>query len=198
MKITASLPISRLLLSTCLLALVSPISAQTANSSPVQAANAVSASHAAADNARRVLVMSNAKALAKNSQTVAAEQEVQTINRSKTGSAAWHMETAQRLLQVADQLAREGKAAPVRALANSALTHVNQADRDARDTHTRSAAKTLAGFIHERYLANPAAAIADYKAAADVSPTTANRAKEAASRLERTEQQRALRASRGK
>lgn len=130
---------------------------------------------------------SNALALAKTNNLAAAEVALVALNKAKPNTAAWHMETAQRLMQLAEQLARAGQPGNIAALANSALQHLAQAQPLAPDAHTKAAAKSLEGSIHERYLANPAAALASYQGAAQLSPTTAAKAKEAADRLQKTD-----------
>jgi len=129
----------------------------------------------------------DAKNLAKGSNVVAAEKSLTAINLAPANTAAWHIETAQRLIQTAEQLAREGQTGSVPALTASALAHLDQADPLAKDAPTRATAKTLAGFIHERYRADPVAAKASYQAAVQLSPSTAGAAKEASDRLQKTD-----------
>lgn len=131
--------------------------------------------------------LGNAKALATANNLVAAEAALVPLNVAKPNTAAWRIETAQRLVHLADQLGREGQTRNVAALANSALQHLVQAELLATNVRSRVAAKSLAGFIHERYLANRAAALASYQAAAALSPTTALKAQEAATRLQKTD-----------
>jgi len=129
----------------------------------------------------------NAKNLAKGNDATGAEQALTTLNLAKPNTAEWHMETAQRLMLTAEQLAREGQPASATALVNSALSHLTQADPLAKDAPTRAAAKTFAGFIQERYLANHTAALASYQAAVQLSPATATAAKEASDRLQKSD-----------
>lgn len=129
----------------------------------------------------------DAKNLAKGNSVAAAEQKLMALNHAKPNTAAWHMETAQRLMQTAEQLAREAHTASLPALAASALSHLDQAVQRAKDARTQAAAKTLAGFIHERYLADPVTALANYQAAALLAPSNAANAKEAADRLQKTD-----------
>ena len=131
--------------------------------------------------------MSEAKNLAKANNVAGAEQVLLTLNRAKPNTAGWHMETAQRLMGTAEQLAREARPASIAPLTASALSHLAQADTLTTDARIRAAAKTLAGFIHERYLADRKSALASFQSAALLSPTTATSAKEAADRLQKTE-----------
>ena len=116
----------------------------------------------------------------------AAEAILAGLSKAKPNSAIWHVETAQRLRQVADRLARDAKPANVSALANLALQHLARAEPLATDARMRAAAKAQAGLIHERYLANRPAALAAYQDAAALAPTDA-KSKEAVARLQATD-----------
>jgi hypothetical protein len=126
--------------------------------------------------------MTEAKALAKSKNINALEAKLGAINHAKPNTAAWHIELSHRLIQIADQLARENDTSQIAAIANLAVQHLTQADTLTTDIRTRSAAKTLIGFIQERYLADTVGAIASYDAAAKISPK-ANAASEAGDRL---------------
>jgi hypothetical protein len=130
----------------------------------------------------------SALAHAKSGNLVAAEAALTALNKAKPNTAAWHIETSQRLTQTAEQLARSGKPTNVSALANSALKHLVDAEALTTDVRKKATMKSLAGFIHERYLGNPTAAQASYRAAAQLSPATAGRAQEAADRLQRIDE----------
>lgn len=131
--------------------------------------------------------MAQAKTLAKGNNVVAAEAALTKLNRAKADTADWHIETAHRLLQTAEGLAREGRPRNVAALASSAVTHLNQAFTQASDATTRAAAKTLSGFVQERYLAAPDDALLSYQAAVQAAPQTSAKASEAGERLQRTQ-----------
>jgi hypothetical protein len=137
--------------------------------------------------------LSDARGFAANGSVSGAEQALTRSLHAKANTAAWHMELAQRLLQTADQIARSGKLASVPGLANAALAHVTQADSLAPDAKGKAAAKSLAGFIYERYLGNPTAALASYQAAAKLSPTS--NASRTAERLQHTQDIAASRAA---
>jgi hypothetical protein len=130
--------------------------------------------------------LNNAIALATAKNLVAAEAVLTALNKSKPNTAEWHMEAAQRLMQVAEALAREGHPANVTALAASAVTHLNQAQPLTKNTRTQATAKSLEGSIQERYLADPTTALVSYQIAAQLSPATATKATEAADRLQKT------------
>lgn len=130
--------------------------------------------------------VANANALAKANNVVAAEQALTALNKAKPNTAAWHIETAQRLMLIADQLAREARPAAISALAAGALQHLTRAEALAKSGRTRADAKSLAGFIQERYLANRTAALAAYQGAAQASPTSKS-AREAVARLQQTD-----------
>jgi hypothetical protein len=156
------------------------------------------AAPSAADLARLATergALGEAKALAAARNPAAAEQALVRLNRAPAGTARWHTETTQRLLQVAEQLAREGQPAGVPALVASALGHLDSTEAlskgavtkeaQARDARTRSSAKYTAGFIHERFTGNLPAALASYRAAVEFDPSAAF-AQEAFARLQRT------------
>jgi hypothetical protein len=126
--------------------------------------------------------MSRAQDLAHGNSVVATEQALVALNRTKPNSAAWHMETAQRIIQIVEQLSRSGKLASLPALADSALKHLTQAETLAKDARIKAAAQELAGFVHERFRGNREAALASYEAAVKLSPGS-GRASEAAGRL---------------
>jgi len=138
--------------------------------------------------------MANARALATAGDLSRAEQAVAGLSRARTGSSAWYLETAQRLLQTADTVVRQGTIATAPALANRALQLASralqlaeQAEAVAKTPRSRAAAKSLAGRIQERYLANRPAALAAYQGALQHQPTSAL-AKEAVARLQRIEE----------
>jgi hypothetical protein len=141
--------------------------------------------------------LDKAKNFAKANNVVAAEQALAALNTAKLNTDDWHIETAQRLLQAADQLARDAQPATVATLANRALLNLTQADAKGRSVDARAAAKTLAGFIYERYLGDRTAAIAQYDAAAQLAPATAKNAKDAADRLRKTDNTVKQRVTRG-
>jgi cytochrome c-type biogenesis protein CcmH/NrfG len=131
--------------------------------------------------------METAKQLVKNGDVSGAEIALTTLNLTKPDTAEWNIETAQALMQTAEQIAREGQPQNVPALGNRALQLLVQLETKTNNPATRAAAKTLAGFIQERYLADPQGAVASYEAAAQLAPEKSQRAKEAAERLRRTD-----------
>lgn len=131
------------------------------------------------------LKLDEARSLAKGNNLTAAEQILVTLNRARPNTAAWHIETAQRLLMTAEQMSHEGKTSGIAPMTASALAHLTQAETSAPNIRTRISAKTLIGFVHERYLADPKSALASYQSAAALAPSTSTRAKEAADRLQR-------------
>lgn len=120
--------------------------------------------------------------LSKGVGLVTLENSLTALNQSKPNSAESRLETAQRLLQVAEQAARAGKPANVALLAQRALQQLQVADTPAQDAPTRAAAKTLAAWIYERYLGDSDSALASYQAAAQLDPANA-KANEAATRV---------------
>jgi tetratricopeptide (TPR) repeat protein len=129
----------------------------------------------------------NAKAAAKSGNVTQAEQAIVALNRAKPDTSAYSMETAQRLLGLAEQLAREGQTEKANALASRALQNLTQAETRAKNAAGQAQAKTLAGMIYERYLGDSAAALSAYQTAAQLSPDTATQAQEMAERLKQAD-----------
>lgn len=131
---------------------------------------------------------------ARRDDPIATEQFIVSMNKSTLNSSAWHVETAQRLIQLAHDVPRQGprgKAIP--ALVASALQHLNQAEGLTTNARERASIKALAGLIHERYLGDHTAALTNYRAAAVLAPENAIAVK-AAARLQRTAEVTASRA----
>lgn len=139
-----------------------------------------------ADIANIRAAVNQAKFLAASNNAADAEELLAKLNAALPDTAEWKMETAQRLMQTAEQLARDGQPEKVGALAARALQQLTGAEAIALDAETRVSAKALAGFIYERYLANPTAAAASYQAAVNLSPDKATQAKEAVERLKKS------------
>jgi hypothetical protein len=135
----------------------------------------------------------NARDLARSGNVAAAENLFAGVCWGKKDSAEWHLELAQRLVQTAEELAREGEPQQVEKAVRQALGHLAQVQKKAKNAETEAAASTLAGFIHERYLADEDAAIAQYETAASRAPEAAKAAAESAERLKRTKENRSRR-----
>lgn len=114
--------------------------------------------------------ISDAKAYAKASNMIAAEQAITNLNRSKANTAAWHLETASRLIEAARQLAHEGNPTAVSGLANLSLQHLDQVVSSTKDNKVKAQAKAQSAFIHLRYSGDAASAMADYQAALQFDP----------------------------
>jgi hypothetical protein len=130
--------------------------------------------------------METAKGLAAAGNVARAEETLTSLNKTTRDSAEWHIETAQRMIQLAEQLAREARPAAVPGLATAALQHLVVAQNTAKNAKVKASAKAMTGYIQERYLANQVAALAAYQGAADLAPTS-TKAKEALARLQGTE-----------
>lgn len=116
-------------------------------------------------------VLTNAKTLAKGQNITAAENALTVFNVSKPNTASWHMETTQKLMQIAGDLAKEGgNGATVNAVAQQSLSHLQQASTLAKDAPTQAQSKAAAAFIYLRYLGDPTSAITYYQAAATLAP----------------------------
>lgn len=97
-----------------------------------------------------------------------AERALSDSNLSPAGTANWHMETAQKLIQLAEDLARSGRPSP--GLAQSALQNALRASQLATTPETALGARLLAGFICERFLADRGGALGHYRAAVQLAP----------------------------
>ena len=116
-------------------------------------------------------VLSNATALAKSQNITAAENALTVFNLSAPNTANWHLETTQKLMQMAGDLARQaGNAATVNAVALQSLTHLQQASAMAKDAPTQAQSKAAAALIYLRFLGDPTSAITYYQAAAKLAP----------------------------
>jgi hypothetical protein len=128
-----------------------------------------------------------AKALINGNNINGAEEKLVVLNASKVDTSAWHFETAQRLVHLAEEMSREGNRSGVNALINQSLVRLEQAalvGRAERESKAEASAKTLAGRLHERYRGDITAALASYRSALLIDPNDAG-AKEALQRLER-------------
>lgn len=136
---------------------------------------------------RERLAFAQAKQLLNENKSAQAVLVLAATNVSKANTAEYHMETAQRLLTVSEESARNGEPAMVTVLAGRALEQLVLSETLARDPEERASARTLAGFIQERYLADPTAALLSYRAAVQFAPEKASKAKESVERLKQTE-----------
>lgn len=129
--------------------------------------------------------MATAKNLAAANDAVGAENALIKLNQAKPNTAAWNMETAQRLLQTAEWLTRNGRSGAM-LLVTRAQQQLTQAETAAKTDKDRASAKMLSGLILERYLANPAAALVAYQVVLGLNPNS-QQAKEAVARLQLSE-----------
>jgi hypothetical protein len=114
-----------------------------------------------------------AKGLAKQNNVLGAEQALLQLNRSTPNTADWYLESAGRVLEMAQVLAADGTKSASAALVQSALAHLAQAERTASDAMSRASAKMMLGHIQERYLGDLVSALASYRAAAQLAPNSA-------------------------
>jgi hypothetical protein len=130
--------------------------------------------------------LDDAKRAAKGHDIAKAEQSLTAFSKFKSNTPHWDIETCQALVQVANELSREGSSGSVPAVAAQALQHLNRVDNPATDAKTRARAKAIAGYIQERYTGDPAGAIASYQASLQLDPNDAA-SKEALERLQRAD-----------
>jgi len=132
------------------------------------AAQPVDASAAMLDVDR--VAAENARLAAKRGDAVAAEQFLISTNRAQPNSSWWHIETSQRLIQLAYDVPREGRSTAILSLVTSALQHLSTADSMTTDRRHKASIKALIGRIQERYLGDHAAALATFQAASELAP----------------------------
>ena len=111
---------------------------------------------------------------------VAAMAGLAGFNLAARNTAEWHLENCANLMQVAEQLTREGNKRDSASVVSESLRQLQSADRAAKaadDPAARGRAKVAAGFIQERYQGDPKAALTSYQEALELNPDdTATRA----------------------
>lgn len=133
-------------------------------------------------------LVSEAKTQVKSGDTVGAARKLALANLSQADTAAWHLETTQRLMQVAGQLSREGNVRDTKTVVTESLRQLDQAAslaKTGKDSAGEARAHLAAGAIHDRFRGDPVAAIASYEAALRANPADAG-AKEALERLKKS------------
>lgn len=123
-----------------------------------------------------------AKALVLAGNPVAAEKLLTDQNRFRANTREGSLESARKVIGLADELARDGKATATAPLVSSALQHLQQALDRASTNRSRSKVRMTTGFVHERFRGDPAAALAQYQSALQLDPNNAS-AREAVERL---------------
>jgi hypothetical protein len=132
--------------------------------------------------------LAKAKDSLKRNDIAGAEEFLTALIPFDPNTANWHLDAAQRWLTVANDLSRQADRAQVPVAVAQAVHNAGQSEALARqngDTRAEAAAKTTAGFIHERYTGNPVSAIAAYRAALTLNPND-QPTREALSRMERS------------
>lgn len=107
------------------------------------------------------------------------------LNRAPASTPEWHLELAQRFARVAADSAAANPAGVAPAV-QRALAHVQEAERLASSAELKASARSLAGFLCERFLGDVEAAKANYRAAAQHAPGD-KQAQARAERFERAE-----------
>lgn len=129
--------------------------------------------------------VANASQAAKRDDAATAEQFLLSVNRARPESASWHLESAQRLIQLAHDVPREGRTRVIPAFVESALQHLARADLLATNARQKAAIRSFTGLVYERFRGDHPAALASYRAAAALAPDNVL-AVRAAERLQRT------------
>lgn len=129
-----------------------------------------------------------AKAQAKGGNLQAAEAALTKGNAFAANTVEWRVETTQKLVATAHELAKEGggSAAAVTGLTTKALQHLDEVVAQSSDVKVKANAKAMAGFIQLRYTGDPAAALTNYRAAVALTPNDAG-LKETLERLEKAD-----------
>jgi tetratricopeptide (TPR) repeat protein len=128
----------------------------------------------------------DAKTLIKAGNVAAAEQALTKRNRAKPNTAEWHAETTQKLVQTAQELAREGNSSSIADLATLSLQHLNEVGALSQNAQVKAHAKSQAAYIYARFVGDTPAAIASYQAAVKLDPTDVA-AQQALERLQNSE-----------
>lgn len=127
----------------------------------------------------------NAKKLFAENSDETAERTLTDTNRNPKNSPEWHLESANRLVQTAFSLTRLGRPDKAVDIARRALQHAEQAARKTSQPALAATADATAAFIHERLLADAAAAKLAYASALRRNPQSG--ATRDLARLERIE-----------
>jgi hypothetical protein len=163
-----------------------------ANFLPVMFATWISIARAAegtpatpAQLAAEGVAVQSARAAAQRNDPAAAEQLLTAANRAHPDTSWWHFETAQRLIQLAHDVPREGpRGNAIPALVTSALQHLAMAENATSDARHKSSIQSFAGLIYERFRGDHASALASYQAAVNLAADNPLAAKHA-ERLQR-------------
>jgi hypothetical protein len=113
----------------------------------------------------------DAKTLVKAGNVAAAEQALTKRNLAKPNTAEWDMETTQKLVQTAQELAHDGNSSSVPALATLSLQHLSEVGTRSKNAQMQSRAKSQAAYIYARFVGDTPSAIASYQAAVQLDPT---------------------------
>lgn len=133
-----------------------------ANPSPAKPPAATPAANRATNHK---LVRDRAKDLFAADDDATAEEALLADNLNPRGSAEWHLESANALVQMAFTLARTGQPEKSARIARRALLHTNFALQKTASPGVAAVAEQTAGFINERFLADLPEAKARYQAA---------------------------------
>ena len=120
--------------------------------------------------------------------TPGAVRKLATQNISKTDTADWHLETTQRLIEMAGRFSLEGNIRDSKAVVTESLRQLDQAATRAKndkDLAAEARAHSAAGAIQDRYRGDPVSAIGSYQAALRANPADKG-AKEALERLQKS------------
>ena len=134
----------------------------------------------AAQLASERLSANQARDAAKRDDAATAEQLLTALNRAPANTSWWHVETAQRLIQLAYDVPREGRSNVIPQIVARALQHLSTANSLAGSAAQKASIQVLAGRIQERYLGDHVAALASYRAAQVLAPDNPQASREAA------------------
>lgn len=128
-------------------------------------------------------LLAQASVAAKSGNAAAAENAVVALNRAPTGSSEWHVEAAQRLIHLAESIAKQGKAQQSEALIQRGLGHLEGAEKLATRAEQKARIMAFTAYIYERFIGDLEKAAECHQAALEYSPTGSAASKEALERL---------------
>jgi hypothetical protein len=99
-----------------------------------------------------------------------AEAKLQDLNRSKQGTAEWHIESALNLLRVAFSCQESGEIKTAQNVAQRALGHLDQAQQTSPSPAMLSSIHETRGMIFERLFGSIKDAKTSYEAAVSAQP----------------------------
>jgi hypothetical protein len=115
--------------------------------------------------------LQSAKQAAQAGNIGVAESALTAFNLMPPGSGEWHLETSQKLMELATELAREpGNQAVVRQLGASMLQHLATAAASAKVVTDKAEAQAATALVYLNIVGDPNSALNAYKSALALNP----------------------------